>query len=263
MKRTRHILTAVGSGLWLAATPLMGQELLQEADEAQRAQAELQARIDAADDESREMLEELRRLEGETHRLTARAEAETPRLERREERLDEREEALDTLSETREVLPELETALASRLEAWVERDLPFLKEERLARAEEFSGGGEDPDASTADRLDRLLGAWRTELDYGRELDAWRGTLGEDDDRREVEFLRLGRVGLYYLTPDGREGGVWRADAGRWEALDEAGRGELRLGLRIAREQRAPELLTLPVSHPLEPTDGIRDGEEDT
>ncbi|MDN3522200.1 DUF3450 domain-containing protein [Halomonas ramblicola] len=258
MERTRHILIGVAAGLVLAASPLSADEVLQEASEAQRAQAELQARIDAADDESREMLTELRRLEGETRRLEARAEAEEPRLERRVERLDEREAALDTLAETREVLPEIEQALVARLRAWIEQDLPFLEEERLARVEGLESGMADPDASAADRLDRILAAWRAELDYGRELDAWRGTLGEGDDRREVDFLRLGRAGLYYLTPDGREGGVWRADAERWQALDEAGRVELRHGLRIAREQRAPELLTLPISHSLEraatPTD---------
>lgn len=239
----------------LAAGMLQAQTLVvEEASEAQRAQAEMQARIDAADDESREMLAELRQLEAETRRLEARSDALAPRLERRGEGLDRREAALDTLAETREVLPELELALVSRLQVWVGSDLPFLKDERLARAEGLEAGMADPDASTADRLDRILAAWRTELDYGRELDAWRGTLDEgdeDDARREVDFLRLGRVGFYYLTPDGREGGVWRADERRWRALDEAGRVELRHGLRIARDQRAPELLTLPVSRPLE------------
>ncbi len=255
VERTRHILMGVAAGLVLAASPLSADEALQEASEAQRAQAELQARIDAADAESREMLSELRRLEGETRRLEARADAEEPRLERQVERLGEREAALDTLAETREVLPEIEQALVSRLRAWIEQDLPFLAEERLARAEGLEAAMTDPDASAAERLDRILAAWRAELDYGRELDAWRGTLNEGkdegDDRREVDFLRLGRAGLYYLTPDGREGGVWRADERRWRALDEAGRVELRHGLRIAREQRAPELLTLPISPSLE------------
>ncbi|MGM0915176.1 MAG: DUF3450 domain-containing protein [Pseudomonadota bacterium] len=240
------------AGLVLATTPLMGQELLQEAGDAQRAQAELQQRIDAADDASREMLAELRRLEAATRRLEARSDTLAPRLERQAQQLDAREAALDTLAETRETLPEVEQALTRRLGTWVEGDLPFLKEERLARAEGLEKGMTDPDTATAERLDHLLAAWRSELDYGRELDAWRGTLGQGEQRREVDFLRLGRVGLYYLTADGREGAVWRSDAKRWQALDEAARVELRHGLRIARDQRAPELLTLPVSHPITP-----------
>lgn len=250
MKRNRSTLIVGAAALLLVTPPLLGQDLLQEAGEAQRAQAELQARIDATDEQGREMLAELRRLEAETRRLQAQGEAQAPRLERRAERLDEREAALETLAETRERLPALESALVSRLQAWVERDLPFLVEERLARVAGLEQGLADPGASTAERLDRILAAWRAELEYGRQLDAWRGTLDEGGKRREVDFLRLGRVGLYYLTPDGREGAVWRADEARWRPLDEAGRVELRHGLRIARDQRAPELLTLPVSHPV-------------
>ncbi|WP_282040696.1 DUF3450 domain-containing protein [Halomonas alimentaria] len=252
MKRTGHLLIGVAAGLMLAATPLMAQELLEATGEAQRAQAELQQRIDAADDASREMLAEIRRLEAATRRLEARSDTLAPRLERQAQQLDAREAALDTLAETRETLPEVEKALTRRLGTWVEGDLPFLKEERLARAEGLEKVMTDPDTATAERLDRLLAAWRSELDYGRELDAWRGILGQGEQRREVDFLRLGRVGLYYLTADGREGAVWRSDAKRWQALDEAARVELRHGLRMARDQRAPELLTLPVSHPITP-----------
>ncbi|CAM3326259.1 DUF3450 domain-containing protein [Halomonas lysinitropha] len=239
----------------MASGMLQAQEpVVEEASLAQSVRTEWQLRLDAADDETREMLAELRRIEAETRRLDARSDALAPRLERRGERLDRREAALDTLPETRERLPEIERALITRLQAWVTRDLPFLKEERLARAAGFEAGSVDPDATAAERLDRLLAAWRRELDYGRELDAWRGTLGDGDTRRQVDFLRLGRVGLYYLTPDGREGSVWRAEADRWEALDEAGRAEVRHGLRIVRDQRAPELLTLPISRPLERAD---------
>ncbi|MEQ5801856.1 DUF3450 domain-containing protein [Halomonas sp. H10-9-1] len=250
MKRNRSTLIVGAAALLLVTPPLLGQDLLQEAGEAQRAQAELQARIDATDEQGREMLAELRRLEAETRRLRAQGEAQAPRLERWAERLDEREAALETLAETRERLPALESALVSRLQAWVERDLPFLVEERLARVAGLEQGLADPGVSAAERLDRILAAWRVELEYGRQLDAWRGTLDEGGKRREVDFLRLGRVGLYYLTPDGREAAVWRADEARWQPLDEAGRVELRHGLRIARDQRAPELLTLPVSHPV-------------
>ncbi len=110
----------------------------------------------------------------------------------------------------------------------------------------------DPDTTTAERLDHLLAAWRSELDSrprARRL-ARHSRAGRAAPR--VDFLRLGRVGLYYLTADGREGAVWRSDAKRWQALDEAARVELRHGLRIARDQRAPELLTLPVSRPITP-----------
>ncbi|WP_416138596.1 DUF3450 domain-containing protein [Halomonas sp. HK25] len=248
-----------GAALWLLVASSAGADaLLQEAGETQRAQAELQQRIEAADDEVRERIEELRRLERETRQLREQNAELAQRLERQAETLDRREAAFATLAQTREALPGLERSLVERLARWVERDLPFLVEERRARVAGLEAGRGDPDASPAERLERILAAWRTELDYGREFDAWRGYLGGGGVRREVEFLRLGRVGLYYLTPDSREGGVWRAEEARWVALDEAARRAVRYGLRIARDQRAPELLKLPVSQPLQ---SASDGEE--
>lgn len=249
MRSFRHpcFMSLLWLGLATAATA--DPAIHEEARQAQYSQAELQSRIEAADDEMRAMLEELRELERAERRL-ARENAElAPRIERQAESLSRREVALDTLEETRDALPELQERMVERLERWVENDMPFLRQERRARVASLrSQAGE---LTAADRWERIVEAWRAELEYGREVDAWRGYLGDGESRREVDYLRLGRVGLYYLTPDGRAGRVWQADAGSWAALDEAQRREIRNGLRIARDRRAPELLSVPLSQPLE------------
>ncbi len=132
------------------------------------------------------------------------------------------------------------------LESLIAADLPFLLDQRRARVDELRRALDDSPLESAGQAERLLGAWRQELAYGREIDSWRGLL-VGDDRREVDYLRLGRVGLYFLTPDGREGGVWSREESRWEALEGSALAELRKGIAIARERRAPELLALPVS----------------
>lgn len=252
MRSFRHSSLVCLLWLGLVASASADPDIREEAEQAQRSQAELQARIDAADDESRAMLEELRELERAERRL-ARENAElAPRLEHQAESLSRREQALDTLEETRDALPELEARMVDRLEQWVENDMPFLREERLARVASLRN--QAAELSTAERWERVVEAWRAELDYGSEVDAWRGYLGEGESRREVDYLRLGRVGFYYLTPDGRAGRVWQADAGSWAALEEAQRREVRNGLRIARDRRAPELLSVPLSQPLEPVE---------
>lgn len=228
------------------AVALAQDEVREESIDAQRAQAGLQHKIDAADDATREALSELRAAEREASRLQAYNDELTPLVKRQEETIVQREQALETLSETRETLPTLMRDLVERLRRLVQADLPFLREERLARVEELERMLSNGEMSAADKLDRLLGAWRTELDYGRELDAWRGPLVGSEDR-EVEYLRLGRLGLYYTTPDGNAGGVWKVETQDWQALNDAQLAEVSRGMRIAREQRAPELLTLPVS----------------
>ena len=68
--------------------------------------------------------------------------------------------------------------------------------------------------------------------------------------RTVEFVRLGRISLMYRTLDGSETGYWDATQKNWvvdnsyaEAVEEA--------LRVAREDGAPDLLTVPVPAPQE------------
>ncbi|MDN3555687.1 DUF3450 domain-containing protein [Halomonas maura] len=233
-----------------AAASAPATELREEAIEAQRTQAGLQARIDGADQAVRERLQALRQAREETRRL-ARYNAElSPLVDQQAELLAGRREALATLSETRQALPGLLRDMVERLRQWVAHDMPFLQEERLARVDSLEAMLADPELASDEKLSRVLAAWRSELDYGRGLDAWRGEL-PGEPPREVDFLRLGRVGWYYLTPDGRRGGVWQAATGDWRPLDEDARGEVRKGLLIVREQRAPELLDLPLSRSVE------------
>ncbi|MGJ7458335.1 DUF3450 domain-containing protein [Halomonas sp. MA07-2] len=240
-----------GMALWLLGmTSSVADTLLTQMQEAQEPQANLQARIDAADDGVRQQLEALRRWERETRRLDAESDLLSPYLASQEERLDQQEAALATRDETQAALPDLQRRLVARLAEWIDRDLPFLGDERRARVASLEATIVDRDMPIDKRLERIFAAWRAEFDYGREFDTWRGYLEAGDTRREVEFLRLGRVALYYLTLDGRAGGVWRAGESRWAALDEEERREVQRGLLIARDQRTPQLLRLPMSRDL-------------
>ncbi|WP_136248523.1 DUF3450 domain-containing protein [Halomonas borealis] len=242
-------LAVAGLALLMAGTATAQSTLRDEALDAQRSQAELQARIDNADDDVRDKLQALRQARQETRRLSAYNAELAPLVERQSETLTRRDEALSTLAGTREALPGLMRDMVERLRAWVERDMPFLHDERVARVESLEERLADPETSRDEKLSRVLAAWRAELDYGRGIDAWRGRLAGDTPR-EVDFLRLGRVGWYYLAPDGRQGGVWDAAQGEWRPLDDAARDEVRKGLAIAHERRAPALLNLPISQPI-------------
>jgi len=239
-------------GCWLAGVLVSGtlmasDETMDQAAqsvEAQQTQSELQQQIDSADEATRSAIEELRRLERETRQMETTNATLSSRLASEAERQQRLSQALDTLSDTRDALPMIEQDMAEQLTRWIESDLPFLTDERLARVE--SAG--NPEAGSAERIASLLEAWRAELAYGREVDSWRGRLVmEGASPREVEYLRIGRIGFYYLTPDGREGGVWDKEGGEWLALDEPARRQVRNGLRIANDQRTPELLQLPLS----------------
>ncbi|MDN6181039.1 MAG: DUF3450 domain-containing protein [Halomonas subglaciescola] len=226
-----------------ASTAFAADSQASDGVKAQRTQAALQGQIDQADSQTQGALTELRKLEGETRTLRHQNDRRTRKLAGEARRQRELTAALDTLEQTRKALPRIEDAMARQLEGFIKQDMPFLEQERLARVKP----GADTLDSTA-HIRQLLKAWRMELDYGREVDRWRGRLTQADGaERDVDFLRLGRIGWYYLTPDGRKGGVWQTDTREWQPLDETQRREVRHGLQIANDQRAPELLAVPLS----------------
>lgn len=250
-------LTRVGSavgvlavGLTLATSALAQSELEQEALAAQQSQAELQEKINAADESVRERIEQLRQAEQTSRRLSGYNDALAPQVEEQEATLAERQSGVATLSETREALPGLLSDMTERLGQWIQQDIPFLKDERVARVSALESQLASSHLSNSEKLEHVLAAWRVELNYGRELDAWRGSL-EGENSREVDYLRLGRVGWYYLTPDGQQGAVWKAADKQWQPLSSNQREEVARGLSIVRDQRAPELLNLPLSQPEE------------
>jgi hypothetical protein len=66
----------------------------------------------------------------------------------------------------------------------------------------------------------------------------------------VDFVHLGRVALYYQSLDGAETGHWNQEKNSWEELSVRYSAPVRQAIRIAREQSAPQLLSLPVPAPV-------------
>lgn len=218
---------------------------LDEQAAAERAARESQQRIDALDDETRDLLQRYRAALAEAESLE-RFNAQVERLVASQEReLEARRDQLDEIEETnRRVLPHMESLLDT-LERFVALDIPFLPEERERRLASLRELMDRADVTVAEKYRRLLEAYSVEMEYGRTIEAYKGTLDTDDGARNVEFLRVGRVALLYQSLDGARTGYWDGAAGRF-VRDDSYRDAVRTGLRVARRQAAPDLLTVPV-----------------
>lgn len=148
----------------------------------------------------------------------------------------------------REVVP-LTLKMLDSLEQFIKLDIPFLPEERQQRLEHLKALVNRADVTHAEKFRRILEAFQIENDYGKTIEAYRGNLKLNDSVISVDFLRLGRVALYYQRLDGSEAGFWNKETNVWETLDSDYRNPIRNGLRIARKETAPDLLTLPVPAP--------------
>ena len=216
-----------------------------------RQEAKTQQRIDKLDDETKQMLEEYQRLSRELDVLKV-YDDQLERLvaSQAEEKTSIRQQMQGLELTQREIVP-LMLRMLTWLEEFVAVDQPFLPEERNQRVQQLKELMDRADVSVGEKYRRVLEAYQIEMDYSRTIEASRGELASGDRTRTVDFLRIGRVGLYYLTLDRAEVGFWNPATSQWEVLPERYNQSILNGLRIARKQAAPDLLRLPVSAPSE------------
>ncbi|MBW1646182.1 MAG: DUF3450 domain-containing protein [Deltaproteobacteria bacterium] len=145
----------------------------------------------------------------------------------------------------RELEPYLDEVLA-RAKTSADRGLPFLAAERRRRFAELEKYLASYEAPTADKLRRVLEMLQIEAGYGHHVEAYDQVLELPAGKTSVKVFRLGRIGLYYLTLDGRTAGWYDRAAGAWQPLSGRDVGMVREALRMAMKQRTVDLVRLPV-----------------
>ena len=128
---------------------------------------------------------------------------------------------------------------------FVQSDVPFFKEERDQRMQRITELMQNVEASPSEKFRRLMEAYQIEMEYGRTMSAYKQAL---DDGREAELVRLGRVVLLYRVIEGGETGYWDNTQKRWVA-DPESRAAIENALSIAKEEKAPDLIIVPVPAP--------------
>lgn len=208
-----------------------------------------QKKIDRVSSQTREALDEFRRVTRETDTLMTYNGHLKKMLQSQQDEKASIERQLVAIETTgREIIPLILRMLES-IESFVELDFPFLPEERHQRIENLKTMMLRADVTDAEKYRRILEAYQIENDYGQTIEAYRADLKGTGTPRPVDFLRLGRVALYYQTLDGKETGTWNRVKKRWELLPDRYKKPIRNGLRMARKETAPDLLVLPVSAP--------------
>jgi len=243
------LIVGVGGPTTGLAEPL--QEATNTVIKTNRAARNSQNRIDKVSDVTQQLLEKYRAATWEAQQLqlyNEQLEAQIAAQKGVFESLDRQIAEVEITQ--REILP-LMNEMLDTLHQFIELDLPFRQDERLAVVSELKEQVDNAEISVPERFRHLLEAWQRETDYGGELETWRQPLDINKQERVVDMLRIGRVGLYYLSLDGKHAGAWDRTTGRWEVIGGSEKGEVRRGLRIAKDKLAPALLELPLSAPVD------------
>ncbi len=151
----------------------------------------------------------------------------------------------------RQIIP-LMMRMVDSLEGFIALDTPFLMKERTERVARLREMMERSDVTAAEKLRRVIEGFQIENDYGRTIEAYKGSTEINGRELEVDFLRVGRVALLYQTVGGATTGAWDAASGAFIELPPATyKAQVAQGLKVARKQIAPDLLIIPVAAPVE------------
>jgi hypothetical protein len=146
----------------------------------------------------------------------------------------------------RQVLP-LMLRMIDSLETFIELDVPFLPEERQQRIARLRALMGRSDVTVAEKCRRVFEAYQIENEYGRTIESYTAKLSLDGASFDAEYLRIGRVGLLYRTVGSNEVGFWDTRAGGWVPLENTPwRRLIDQGLKVARQEVAPELIHVPL-----------------
>jgi len=206
-----------------------------------------QENIDNLADETTDMVAEYRETLRQTQSLSAYNDQLENLVNSQKSELDSIKLQLKNIETTQRDIVPLMLKMIEVLEQFVTLDTPFLQQERNNRIVALKTMMGRADVTLSEKYRRIMEAYQVETEYGRTLEAYQAELGAEQDSRTVDFLRIGRVNLYYLTLDGLEAGMWDADAKQWQILPDDYLQPIAEALKVARKQLPPNLLVLPVS----------------
>jgi len=209
-----------------------------------------QAKIDRLADETRDLLTDYKTVSKQVDGLKVYNTRLQKQIDNQLIRVGEIDEAIDQVTIISRQMTPLIIRMIDGLELFVELDVPFHVEEREKRIAFLRANLDRSDVTVSEKFRQVLEAYKIEDEYGRKIDAYKGSVEIDGVERDVNFLRVGRVSFMYQTTDTEISGAWDQASRSWVPLS---RGEYRnaimKGLRIARKEASIDLMNLPVAAP--------------
>jgi hypothetical protein len=151
------------------------------------------------------------------------------------------------LEETNRGVVPLMLEMIDVLDRIVEADIPFRIDERRERVARLRDMMDQAEVTASEKYRRVMEAYQSELEFGRTTESYSEKLPTTG--QTVEFLRVGRTLLVYQSSDAAITGWFNPVTRAFEDLPDRYRLEVQDGLAIARNEKAPDLVMLPVPGP--------------
>lgn len=225
-------------------------EVMQEGESRADAGANEQTKVDSVADQTEKIVNDYRAVTKVVDGLRVYNALLQTQLNNQEDEMQALSDSIANIALIERQIVPLMIRMLDALEGFIALDTPFLMKERTGRMARLREMMERSDVTAAEKLRRVIEGYQIENDYGRTIEAYKGSTDVDGIELEVDFLRIGRVALLYQTVGGATTGAWNQAAGEFIQLPPATyKAQVAEGLKIARKQIAPDLLIVPVAAP--------------
>ena len=242
------VVSSVGGAAFANADSL--EAIMQVGKERTKEARASQTKIDRLADETRDLLSDYKTVMKQVEGLrvyNARLERQIANQERRIADIDQ---SISDAAVIQRQIPPLVTRMLDGLDQFIDLDMPFDLDTRKGNIEAVRANLDRSDVTSAEAFRQVLELYSIELQYGRGIESYPGTIDVDGAGREVDMLRIGRVALIAQTTDGAETLAWNKDIRDWEVLSSSDySAAVRKAVRIAKKQATIELLNMPIAAP--------------
>lgn len=219
------------------------------AEEAFKAASESQTRINRLSDQA----DELQSKFSEQAKIVDGLEVYNAQMRRtiseQEKTIAQYDRSIEEVAELqRQVAPLMERMMVG-LEQFVALDIPFQLDVRQGRLAQVRDTFDESNVNIAEKFRLVLSQYSQEIQYGRLMQHYTGTMQVDGVERDVDFLRVGRIALLYQTSDQTSTGAWDKVNKQFVELDNEYRRPVAQGIRMAQQQATLEILELPINAP--------------
>ena len=257
MPNTRKITCLLSSVLIFAIAGFSTQafavsinEVMQEGENRADAGAKDQTKVDSVADQTEKIVNDYRAVTKVVDGLRVYNALLQTQLNNQDAEMQSLTESIGNIALIERQIVPLMLRMLDALEGFISLDTPFLMKERTERIGRLREMMERSDVTAAEKLRRVIEGYQIENDYGRTIEAYKGSTEINGNEIEVDFLRIGRVALLYQTVGGATTGSWDKTAGAFVELPPSTyKAQVAAGLKVARKQIAPDLMIVPVAAP--------------
>lgn len=196
--------------------------------------------------EERKMLSSIEQLRQRQQALQMETKQLQQQLEHKQSRLDFHERRREETEKLRQGLQQWFYAVASTIRTDIAGGVPFLAQERRERLDSLDKVLLDEDTAAHEKLRRLMEVLQVEAKYGYSAEAYADSIPLAGEQLQVDLVRLGRVSLFFITPDAHSCGVYDPATKGFTFLPAKYTADIRQALKSINGQSTDPLNLLPV-----------------